>query len=166
VSNPDQDSPFRRLVLADLRQEISDLREPQRLSRWRQELSAVVREMEEQFAIRGADLAALRARCFANGDKEAYFAAEAEHLNWKARATGFKRHVVDRLQEVNALMKENNVAHSHDLSDRKYRALRLAITVHRSTVEAEYEPTAADLLLWEALEDIDTEIDVREGVNA
>lgn len=80
------------------------------LEGWRDQLIAVIQHVESQFSARAANASSFRTECFARGadGKADWFRWEADYLEWRRSAAGYKRHVIERLREVKALIKATN----------------------------------------------------------
>lgn len=75
-------------------------------------LAELKRDVEAQFALKEADLAENRARCFRMGPdgREVFASYEAEHRAWKAGAVRFKVSVENAVGRVKAGMRRDDIA--------------------------------------------------------
>lgn len=124
----------------------------------RDQLVEDIQHIDAQIAARNADLDQLRVECWEMGKEGAgrYFAAEADHRQWKASAVAAKRHKVRELKDVKAKIKAANSTYTATQSTRRYKNLRRAVREHQQAVmEAGWEPTKADRWLWAILDDYD-----------
>jgi hypothetical protein len=83
----------------------SALRDPKNLDRWYAALKTTSQDIQAQITVRAAELLALQQECLDEGQagKRRYFAAVAEHNEWRARAVYAKAKNDERLVEVKRL---------------------------------------------------------------
>lgn len=159
----EEQSPFEELVIAESRGQATEtaaalLRE-EKLDEWIETLTSLVVEVDAQFADSKARVAAAKQDSFALNTKEArnhYQAVEAEEADWRRRATHHKTKLIKRLGEAKRLQKQRNLKDSRTREGDHYRTLRNAIMAHRLETEEEYDPTPADVALWDVLDDLTT----------
>lgn len=78
-------------------------------------------------------------------------AAQTEYVRWKARANAAKGHFIQRLKEVKDELRDQNIRYMEQSYAERFYRLRKAIQDHqRATLAEDYEPTKADIALWEA----------------
>lgn len=79
-----------------------------------------------------------------------------EYNSWRAKALSVKSRLEIRVIEARTLRKKANVKESARLRSGNFRLLRDAVVAHRDALqEGGYEPTEHDLVLWQALAEID-----------
>lgn len=136
---------LQQLAIADLRRQLTP---PQRAElrsdpkRWYDGLVMALQDVDSQLSHHAAELTVFQQECFAAGEdgKQRWFAAKAEHNEWRGRALTFRRIVIKQMRKVKARVEQER-ATSHDL--------RTAIRTHRDALlAADYEPSDADKALW------------------
>lgn len=119
----------------------------------RDDLIGRIQHVDAQLAQRKAVDRSFHLECLEAGPaaKLRYFEASADFSRWRGSAIGAKRHMVARLAEVKAQIRDLNINRTDDETYRKYVDLRRAVQAHQAaTLTGDYEPTPHDLLLWEA----------------
>lgn len=156
---PRTTSPIEALVVADLRGE-STPRESQslrdeHLNEWVKVLTILATDADAQFSASNERLQVARARSFSEGTPEAraeYERVKAEQHSWRKRTNRYKASIVARLAEAKLLVKERNQANQQEGRDEKFRQLATAVMEHRRQVNAEYDATELDTVLWNTLD--------------
>lgn len=118
----DQRRAFRRRVEEDIRGRIDEeLRRPEMVQRWYDELILIRQDVEAQLSTRRAEMEALRAEAQANAGlwSQDFMEKKARYERWRASAVKFLSHVNRRIREARALIvKERSEA------DQAWDALR------------------------------------------
>jgi Fe-S cluster assembly scaffold protein SufB len=131
---------------------------PERINQTYRGLAIIHRNVQAQYAQRRAAFGAVRADYHAGQITHAELRqARVAYEEWKARIAHFERAVVARMQEAREHRKAARIAEAQARDARldwpvACGRLVQAIAQHRATVEAEFEPTTADRLLWSRLE--------------
>lgn len=147
---------FADLVRDDLRSSSPDprLREPDHLEQWRSELVCIIQDIDAQMSKRRGELNEVKAVCLRSGTEDRYRDAESSFNRWKASALQAKRYAVARLAEAKELLKQARIQDADNDTRDQYRRLRQAVAEHREATEDRYDPTPADLALWDVLDDL------------
>lgn len=137
----------------------TQLRQPAVWTRWESALLAMKKSAETQLGARKSELKKLYGTIPINE----YLKRRRGYENWRAGNMRFLNGVEDRLLELRSLRTRawghlpHYLARERDDAARDAQSLLRAILVHRSRVEADYDPTDADLRLWAVIERIDVD---------
>lgn len=103
------------------------------LGYWIQELNAVKKDIEAQFAERKAEAAAKHVACLKmlqDEGKQAWHEYEVDYLRWRKRAGWMKAKVEARLAEAKRLQREGNDKRFAEVVKRENEELRSILTAN------------------------------------
>lgn len=126
-------------------------------------LSARHRDVEDQLAVRAAEMKSFRQECFARGPdgKAAWFEADGEYQRWKRRAIGYRRLISARLAETKRALSSATPPPRPANPTKKTRQIdtvfQLAWAIHQHRQQCLNQgivPDDHDVALWRALDRI------------
>lgn len=118
--------------------------------RWQSRLRHMVMNIDAQIAERSGRVSALEVE---HGRTPEWRAALGEFRAWRGRAVAVKNRAAARLQDVNAQIKQRNIADSEAGRDDYATLLRAAIIRHRDLIVANPgDDQDADKWLWAVLD--------------
>lgn len=133
---------------------------PDRIEQTCAALVRVKQNVQRQYTQRRATATdALAAKAAGRITAAELYRVQAEVAEWRARIAHFEDAVDNRLTQAQEIRRQVRVAVTlaeNATQDREIRNLLAklvqAVATHRATVDAEYEPTTADRLLWSRLD--------------
>lgn len=129
---------------------------PERIEQTYRALVAAEQNAQAQYARRRADAYAIKQAWQDNpttAGRDAWYAANTNYLEWKARVAHFRRAVQTRLIEAREIRQHLRDSRSEHEAWDLLRALVEAIAAHQAQTEgAGFESTTADRLLWSRLD--------------
>lgn len=137
-----------------------DLLAPQVAHRTHDTLTAMLAEVDAELTSKAADLEVYRQDCWARGaaGKRDWFAAQAEHGEWRRRAVRAKQAITRRKRAAKEAARvarlEQHEERSRGSQREAVRRLATAIAEHRqASAEGGFDPEPHDQALWQALEE-------------